>query len=107
MIQTSYKEQFLNYPNIDPKTKEYIDIGGKRFIQLTEKYGYPIFKSPQSGYKIAVGKGTYNKLIKEGNSEDYLLSLLNLEIINYDYLDIMLLNHWKENCVHSFKGNTT
>jgi alpha-tubulin suppressor-like RCC1 family protein len=45
---------------------------------LTKRYGYPKIKSPISGSKIAVGKVTYNKLIKEGMSENYLLSLLNI-----------------------------
>jgi hypothetical protein len=51
---------------------------------LTKRYGYPKIKSPVSGSKIAVGKVTYYKLIKEGMSENYLLSLLHINDVNND-----------------------
>ena len=62
----SYKQLFHNNPYQDPKTKLPIKIGDAKYLKLVEKYGTPKIKSPKSGYKIAIGKGEYNKLIKEG-----------------------------------------
>lgn len=76
----SNKQKFLKNPTVNPKNNKPIKIGDKTYNQLTEKYGYPKFKSPVTGSKIAVGKITYNNLIKNGMSEDYLLSLLNEDI---------------------------
>lgn len=78
----SNKDKFLKNPTVHPKTGEKIKIGSKEFVKLAEKYGYPKIKSPKSKTSIAIGKITYNNLIKNKEyTEDYLLSLLNPQII--------------------------
>jgi len=72
------KEKFLKNPIVHPKTNDPVEIGSKTYIKLTDRYGYPKIKSPITGSKIAIGKITYNKLIKDGMTQDYLLSLLNI-----------------------------
>lgn len=73
----SRKQRFLQNPTINPKTNQIIKIGDESYHKLAKKYGYPKIKSPITQSKIAIGKGTYYKLIKEGMDESYLLSLLN------------------------------
>lgn len=70
----SKKQLFYKYPNINPNTNKPIVIGSNEYLKLVKKYGEPKIKSPKTGYKISVGKGTYNKLLNEGYTEKELLN---------------------------------
>lgn len=50
--------------------------------------------SPQSGREISVGKATYNKLFKEGYSENELLNNQNIETREFirDQLYVIMIN---------------
>lgn len=66
-------EQFRHNPNIDPKTGQEIQIGSPVYQKLVKKYGEPYkIKSPKSNKLISIGKGEYNKLIKDGYTFDML-----------------------------------
>lgn len=62
MERVSTKTKFLTQPNKDPKTGKSIQIGGKEYKHLEEKYGTPKIKSPKKQKKISVNKGEYKKI---------------------------------------------
>lgn len=71
----STQEKFYRYPYKNPKTKKKIEINGKEYKKLVNKYGEPPkIKSPVTGSKIGIGKGEYNKLIKQGYTDKELIS---------------------------------
>ena len=74
----SFKIQFHQHPNIDPKTNKHIIIGSDQYKKLVKKYGPPPkIISPLTGYKISIGKGEYNKLINQYHyHENDLISLI-------------------------------
>jgi hypothetical protein len=76
----SKKQLFYKYPNMNPNTNKPIVIGSNEYLKLVKKYGEPKIKSPKTGYKISVGKGTYNKLLKEGYTEKEK-ELLNSNVV--------------------------
>ena len=70
-------EQFRKQPNIDPISKNEIVIGGKEYNKLVKTYGEPNkIISPKTGRKIAVNKGEYKKLIKEGYTNQQLFPIV-------------------------------
>ena len=71
----THREQFIKNPSVNPKTGEKIIIGGKEYRQLTSEFGDIKVHSPETRREITVGKATYKKLLKQGYTQDYLLSL--------------------------------
>ena len=68
------KKQFYMKPNQDPKTGQKITVGDATYNTLVYKYGEPPkITSPKTNAKIAINKGEYKKLIKEGYTDDALL----------------------------------
>lgn len=76
-----FRAKFHEQPNVDPKTNETVKIGSKEYLTLEYKYGEPNkITSPKTGYKIAVNKGEYKKLISEGYTDDQLIPLVTQTI---------------------------
>jgi hypothetical protein len=70
----SKKQKFLKYPNINPSSNKEIEIGGKEYKKLVEKYGEPLkINNPITQHKISVNKGEYKKLLKRGYTHEQLL----------------------------------
>jgi hypothetical protein len=70
----SYKDMFHKNPRQDPITGKKIKICSEAYKYLVNEYGEPKIRSPKTNYLITVGKNTYNKLLKEGYTENELLS---------------------------------
>ena len=73
---------FRKNPSINPVTGESVKIGSVKYKKLTQLYGELSIKSPKSNKKITIGKGEYKKLLKNGYTEQQLLSLIDNDKIN-------------------------
>jgi Leucine-rich repeat (LRR) protein len=78
-----------NKPRQDPITGKKIKIGSDAYQHLVNEYGEPKIRSPKTNNLITVNKITYNKLLKEGYTENELLSksITNKMIILNDFND--------------------
>lgn len=71
-------EAFHSNPTRHPSTNKKITIGSEDYIKLTDKYGDVKITSFKTGRKIALGKGQYKQLLKDGYTEKELLKLINI-----------------------------